>query len=87
MNCLSWAEGRPNRVGVPNTKPSAHSMSSKVASGTSRSASMCAPQAGLPAIASGPASSRTLRSRVCAPASRAPCSTACAMAQVLPVLL
>src|SRR2546422_494749 len=34
MNCLSWAATLPKRVGVPKATPSAHSRSSRVATGS-----------------------------------------------------
>ena len=76
MNCLSCADGVPKRVGVPKTKPSAQVRSSRVASGTSAVASRCATQPAWVAITSSGASSRTLRSRVSAPAAFAPSSKA-----------
>jgi hypothetical protein len=87
MYALSWLDGLPNRVGVPNSTASAHRRSSRVASTTSAVSSTCWLQAGLVLIAAGGASSTTLRSRTSAPAFSAPSAMACARVCTLPVAL
>jgi hypothetical protein len=44
MNCFSCAATLPNRVGVPKATPSAHSMSSSDATGSSSTSERCRPQ-------------------------------------------
>lgn len=85
MNCLSWAETLPYRVGEPKITASAQTMSSGSASGRSFVASALAAHAGLESIAACGASSRTFRSRTCAPASVAAVAMASAMRAMVPV--
>lgn len=68
MNCLSWLETLPQRVGVPKSTASAQTMSSAVAVGSFFVRSKCWLQAALEAIASSGASSATCRTRTSAPA-------------------
>jgi hypothetical protein len=85
MNCFSWAETLPKRVGVPNSTASAHSMSSGVASGTPAVAAWLSAQAGLDSMADCGASSAALTSRTSAPAFRAASRSSRASSAVVPV--
>jgi hypothetical protein len=85
MNCCSWLLTLPNRVGEPSSTTSAHTRSSGVARGSSRSAATCAAQSGLVAMASSGAISVTCRRLTSAPAADAACSRRSAIACSVPV--
>ena len=77
----------PNRVGVPNAMPSAHSRSSSVAVGSLRTTARWRPQCWFCEISISEAISSTWRNRTNAPAASAPSATACANACTFPVAL
>ncbi len=85
MNCLSWADRLPNRVAVPNSTTSAHSMSSTDASGMSAVAAWWAAHAGFDWMASHGASSGALVRRTSAPALTAASLSSLAISVTVPV--
>src|SRR5262249_21234762 len=84
---FSCAATFPNRVGVPNANPSAHSRSSIWATGSSSTAERWRPQYWSIEMRCSSVSSATCRSRTSAPSPSAPSATARAIPRTLPLAL
>ena len=80
-------DGGRDRAGVPNATPSAHSRSSRVATGSSSTSARCLPQYWFWEISSSDASSSTCRRRTSTASASAPSASACASRWTFPVAL